>query len=64
MARARGPIKILSETWLDATRVPGERATAALGCIVVVGALMLARYGTTHSRLAAGAVLLLALAAL
>ncbi|MEO8877401.1 MAG: DUF4175 domain-containing protein [Polyangiaceae bacterium] len=64
MARVRGPIKILSETWLDATRLPGERATAALGCIVVVGALTLARYGTTHSRLAAGAVLLLALAAL
>ena len=61
MARVRGPLKILSETWLDATRLPRERATAALGCIVVVVALTLARYGTPRARIAALSLLVVAI---
>ncbi len=57
MARVRGPLKVLAETWLDATRVPRTRAISSATAIVVLAALALARHGTARTRIAAAVVM-------
>ncbi|MEO8796855.1 MAG: hypothetical protein ABI551_03145, partial [Polyangiaceae bacterium] len=64
MARLRGPLHHLSQTWLEATRLPRERLIVAVGCAVVMSALLFARMGTLASRMGALAVLVLAVTAL
>lgn len=56
------PLRVLRDAWLSAVRAARSRALVAFGVLAFTVAMLLARVGTTSSRLGAGAILVLAAA--
>ena len=52
------PLRVLRDAWLSVVRGPRRRAIAAVACLAVTVAMLVARMGTTPARLGALAILI------